>query len=134
MNKHPILVVRIILENPEGEFLFLKRASLSEGANQWCLPGGKVNSGKTLEETCLNELKDETFLDISNLEFLFYDEGLPIKEGKLHYITFYFIADYSGKARRNNESSDLRWIAPSDLGNYEVAFSHDKALIKYLEG
>lgn len=133
MYKYPISVVRVILENPEEDILFLKRTSLGEGANQWCLPGGKVDYGKTLEEACVDELKEETTLNISDLKFLFYDERMPFTNEKPHYITFYFTANYSGETRINEESSDLRWIAQSDLDNYDIAFGHDSALLKYLK-
>ena len=69
-------VVRVILENPEKGFLFLKRAT-ETGKNKWALPGGKVEFGQTLEEACVNELKEETNLDIFNLKFFSYQEDLP---------------------------------------------------------
>lgn len=128
--KYPTPVVRVILENSDREILFLKRASKT-GVNKWCLPGGKVDFGKTIEGTCIDELKQETDLGISDLKFFFYDEVLPSSIDEHHWISFYFTARYSGKIKLNNESSDFHWIFLNELEKYDIAFGHDKVIQRY---
>jgi 8-oxo-dGTP diphosphatase len=130
--KYPNPVVRVILENKRKEILFLKRAG-KVGKNQWSLPGGKVEYGQTLERACIDELKQETNLNICNLHFFFYGEDLPTIIDENHWIIFYFTASYSGEAKLNKESSDLEWISLSSLGDYEIAFGHDKIVHKYFK-
>jgi len=46
----PIPVVRLIVTNAEGRVLVLRRAANTAGGNLWCLPGGKVDYGDTVEK------------------------------------------------------------------------------------
>ena len=132
MHQRLIPVVRIILEDLEGRILLLKRANTIDGEGQLCLPGGKVDYNKTVEQACIDEVKEETNLDAYNLRFLFYQDMLPISKGETHWICFYFAAEHAGKLNLNRESSDAIWIKPSCLSSYDIAFRNDKAIIRYL--
>lgn len=128
--KCPIPVVRVILKDDKRKILFLKRTS-EIGRNQWSLPGGKVEFGQTLERACIDELKQETNLDLSGLKFLFYGENLPSSLNKTHWLVFYFTASYSGILKLNEESSDSCWIAVKNLYYYDVAFGHEDVVQTY---
>jgi ADP-ribose pyrophosphatase YjhB (NUDIX family) len=134
MNSYPIPVARVILEDLEKGILLLERAS-KESRGKWCLPGGKVDCGKTVEEAGWDEVREETNLSVRSLDFLFYLDGaLPYLKEELQYITFYFHArEYSGNLMLNSESSDSRWVKPSELKNYEIVFGNDIALKRYLK-
>ena len=122
-------VVRVILED-NGRVLFLKRATKT-GLGKWALPGGKVEHGQTLEQACVDELKQETTLDISNIRFFSYQEDLPGIIDENHWITFYFLAGYSGEIKINSESSDSTWMSLDESGKYDIAFGHNKILRDY---
>lgn len=93
----------------------------------------KIDYGKTIEDTCLNEVKEETNLDISNLRFLFYQNDLPSSLKKMHVITLYFSAKYSGTIQINNESRSFMWANPHELSKYKIAFKNNEGIKKYLE-
>lgn len=134
MNKTPISVVRVILNDSMGRILLLRRLDDSEyGGGQYCLPGGKVDYGKTVEEACADEVKEETDLDITDLEFLFYQDNLPAFSGGMHVINLYFSAHYSGDIKINYESISFEWVEPSALGAYNVAFKNAEGIKKYLK-
>lgn len=128
----PLSVARVIVENLEGKVLFLKRSVAQYGESKLCLPGGKVEWGQTVEQAARQELKDETCLEAENLEFLFYEDGLPESQGDMHVINFYFKSNYSGaKIKLNPESSEFFWLSSKEMGNYSIAFGNDKAVRKY---
>lgn len=53
----------VIVKNNEGKILFLKRANNKVIApGQYCLPGGHIDKGETIEEAGLRELKEEAGL------------------------------------------------------------------------
>lgn len=134
MVKYPIPVVRVIIENENNEILLLKRNHDTYAGGKWCLPGGKVDYYNTIEETCIGEVKEETNLNIieSNLEFLLYQNNLPKKNDKVHYISFYFSTKkYGGSLKINSESCDYDWVDLSKLDNYDIAFDNDKIIEKY---
>jgi 8-oxo-dGTP diphosphatase len=97
----------------------------------WCLPGGKVDYGQTVEEAALSELREETSLEVSLLKFLFYQDNVPEKPGEMHCINLYFKCVASGSVKLNQESSDYRWIMASEAANYKIAFLNDQALSNY---
>ncbi|MBW2646568.1 MAG: NUDIX domain-containing protein [Deltaproteobacteria bacterium] len=134
MNDFPIPVVRLIIENTQGEVLILQRAESEYATGSWCLPGGKVNYGDTVEQSAARELQEETSLVCNSLRFLFYQDSLPLKPGGMQCVNLYFECAVSGNIVLNNESSHFEWIGPSDLEKYEIAFRNDLALICYWKG
>ena len=131
MNDFPILVVRLIIKNAQNKVLILQRAESEYAGGSWCLPGGKVKYGDTVEQSAARELKEETSLICHSLRFLFYQDSLPLKPGGMHCVNFYFEAEVSGDIMLNEESCHFEWIGLSDLENYNIAYRNDTALIHY---
>jgi 8-oxo-dGTP diphosphatase len=127
----PVPSVRAIILNEKSEILFLKRAINDSYGGKWCLPGGKVDYGMSIEQALVNEVKEETNLDASETKFLFYLDGLPDEEYKDHYIIFYFECKVRGEIELNDESSEFVWINKSNLRRYNIAFKNDLAIEKY---
>jgi 8-oxo-dGTP diphosphatase len=92
MKSYPIPIARVILIDDLESVLFLKRPIGKYAGGKWCLPGGKVDIGQTVEQAAIDETKQETNLDVSGLSFLFYQDSLPDAQGPLHAIQFYFTA------------------------------------------
>ena len=130
----PLSVVRVFLEDQENRILLLKRQNESYGGGKYCLPGGKVDLGNSLNQTAVEELKEETNLEISDLVFLFFQEDLGLEPDGIHCITFYFSAKYQGTIKLNEESSKYIWVKPENHQNIDIAFSSDtKAIQEYLK-
>ena len=131
--KHPIPVVRAIIENSIGEILILKRAKTDYGLDKWCLPGGKVNYMNNLMEAIVLEVKEETNLDLRYIEIMFYIDSAPKQVGQMHCIEFYFRAKPKNidNLKINEESSGFKWIKKEEMTNYDFAFDHKKAVERY---
>lgn len=127
----PVPTVRLIVEEDQGRVLLLKRAKRTYGSGEWCLPGGKVDYGKTVAETVAAELKEETSLECLDMKFLFYQDSLPMAEGKMHCINLYFACQVSGTIQLNEESSEFAWIDPKEPEKYRVIFGGADALNRY---
>ncbi|HOP47982.1 MAG TPA: NUDIX domain-containing protein [Desulfobacteraceae bacterium] len=130
-NTFPVPVARLIIPNHKNEVLILRRAHSTHASGSWCLPGGKIDYGDTVEESAVRELEEETSLTCDSLKFLFYQDSLPPEPGTMHCINLYFKCTASGKIVLNSESSQFAWIGPEGVKNYEIAFRNDEALIKY---
>ena len=129
--EYPVPVVRLIIVNSEGKVLILKRHNSEYATGQWCLPGGKVDYGDTLEETVRKELREETSLTCTSARFLFFQDSLPLEAGKMHCINLYFECTATGEILLNEESSEFAWIGPSDITQYQIAFRHDLGLVRF---
>ena len=115
-------------EDYEWEFNLIENDSI---VNAFCLPGGKVDYGDTIENTIAKELREETELVCTGSRFLFYQDSLPEGPGKMHCLNLYFECTASGSVRLNEESSEHAWIGPDDLDRYEVVFGNGEGLRRY---
>jgi 8-oxo-dGTP diphosphatase len=127
----PVAAVRLIVRDDSRRVLLLRRALGTTGGGMWCLPGGKVDYGDTVEQAAERELVEETSLRAVGLRFLFYQDSLPYGPGKMHCINLYFECDAEGEVALNDESIEAAWIGPGDLPQYEITFRHDEALERY---
>lgn len=127
----PVPVVRLIIPDEEGKVLILKRTHTSHAEGSWCLPGGKIDYGQTAEETIIKELQEETSLICTSSKFLFYQDSLPIQEGRMHCINLYFECMVYGEIILNEESGEYAWIGENDIDKYDIAFRNDEGLKRY---
>lgn len=127
----PVPVVRLIVPDASGRVLILRRAAGTTGGGSWCLPGGKIEYGDTVEAAAIRELQEETGLRATSLRFLFYQDSLPAAPGRMHCIHFYWKCATEGEVALNGESDASAWIAPPDLDRFSLAFRNDEALALY---
>lgn len=101
---------------PKGEnILLVRRVPDDYLGGYWEIPGGGVDAGETLEEACKREVKEETALDISSLQFfgMFdYDSNSGKKTRQFNFVAF----DYAGDIQLDPKEHDaFEWThAESD--------------------
>ena len=129
--RRPVTSVRLIVRNSDGRVLILRRDNSTHAKGGWCLPGGKVDYGDTVEETVIKELREETNLECTSTKFLFFQDSLPDKTSEMHVINFYFECKAQGELRLNEESSESAWVNQGDISSYEIVFGNDVGLERY---
>lgn len=129
--KYPVPVVRLIIPDSKGRILLLKRESSDYLGGKWCLPGGKIDYGETVEQAAIRELKEETSLTSTSMEFLFYQDSLPLEPGGMHCINLYFECLVKGEITLSKESVEYMWIGSEEVSNYDITFRNDAALLRY---
>jgi|ERR1022692_1977069 8-oxo-dGTP diphosphatase len=127
----PIAVVRLIVPDDRGRVLLLQRAHTKYAAGDWCLPGGKIDFGATVEETVRKELQEETCLECTQSRFLFYQNSLPPTPDGMHCINFYFECLTRGVVELNPESSNHHWLTREEIASYKIAFRNEEGLKIY---
>jgi 8-oxo-dGTP pyrophosphatase MutT (NUDIX family) len=128
---YPIPVVRLIVPDDQGLVLILRRNHTGYAAGEWCLPGGKIDYGDTMEESARRELFEETGLTCTEMKFLFYQDSLPLEAGEMHCINFYLECQCHGTITINHESSEYALMRPEDFAQYPLAFRNDEGLLRY---
>ncbi len=88
-------------------------------------PGGHVEDNESIEESAKREMKEETGLDINNLESVGYFEWNEPSKG-LRYVTLLFrTKDFSGEIISSKEG-EVFWIKKEEIWNYPQSIDFDK--------
>jgi nucleoside triphosphatase len=116
--RYPEPTVGALIFDPEDR-LFLMRSK--KWRDKFVVPGGHVELGERLEEALIREVKEETALDIHDIELLciqefIYDEAFWKRK---HFIFFNYVCKTDSKnVILNSEAYDYRWVSlerPSEL-------------------
>jgi 8-oxo-dGTP diphosphatase len=124
-------VVRLIVPDASGRVLILRRAPGTTDGGRWCLPGGKLDYGDTVEQAAIRELQEETSLRGTKLRFLFYQDSLPQAPGRMHCLNLYFECAAEGEVALNDESVEAAWISREDVPRFHLSFKNDEGLARY---
>jgi ADP-ribose pyrophosphatase YjhB (NUDIX family) len=126
--------VNVLIINENNEVLLQKRGTFPF---KWGLIGGITELGEALEQTTVREAKEETGLDIKNLNFLGTTSGedcyMEFPNGdKAYFITVgYYTKDYSGNFKIDNiETKELKFFKLNELPE-NLPNSHRIMLEKY---
>ena len=84
-----------------------KADSAFRSAGEWCLPGGKLNFGETLEEGAIREVKEETGITIENPTVISVHN---FKNEHAHFITVGLITHkWKGEAKVMEPDEITKW-------------------------
>jgi len=126
----PTLTVDVIIPNNNGEVLVIRRGHTPfEG--MWCLPGGLVDPGETLEAAAIREVKEETRLDVTieHVHGLYSTKG---RDPRGHYVSVTLVAAAcNGTPSKTEEATEWKWIDPRM--KLEMAFDHARILTDFVE-
>jgi nucleoside triphosphatase len=102
-----------LILNQKDEIFLMKSPKWD---NQWLVPGGKIEKGDSMKETVRKEVKEETNLEVDNIELLeVKDGGNPDDfERDTHFIFLNFTCrKTSGEVELDQrEAVQYKWIKP----------------------
>lgn len=105
----------IIYNEAENKILLEKRTD----NGMWCVPGGAIELGETLEEALRREVKEETSLDIFNPRLFDVRANVHMvypNQDEVYYTdVVYLTTKYEGELKPDAESKELRWVPLDEL-------------------
>lgn len=99
-----------------GKVLIGQRKAGKQMAHLWEFPGGKLEHGETPEACLAREIKEELALDVAVRE-LFGESVYHYEHGPVRLLV-YRVEEITGELTPLDHQ-ECRWVAISDLGNYE---------------
>ncbi len=126
--RNPLLTVDAIIEIPGQGIVLIERKNFPPG---WALPGGFVDYGETLEEAVLREAREETGMDVLDLE-QFHAYSDPERDPRHHTVSVVFTGKGKGTPRAADDAEDIGIFPLDDLPE-KLAFDHARILSDYSE-
>jgi len=121
----------------EDEILILQRSQhVSTSRGKWGGVSGNVEAGSTADEQALVEIEEETGLSRGDVALVrkgeplqMYDERFDLM--KVIHPYLFHIEDRS-KISINWEHTQVRWVKPDDMGNYDTMHRLKETLSRVL--
>ena len=96
-------------------------------------PGGHVETDESLEESCIREMKEETGLDVFDLEGCGFFEWNNIDTKERHIAVLYRTNKYVGNII-NSKEGKVFWINYKDINEYCLSQDFEKIMIECMKG
>ncbi len=113
----PIMVTAAmcILYDAEKGILFEKRSD----NGMWCVPGGAIELGETLEQALAREVREETSLEIADPKLFDVAASVhmvyPNRDEVYYTDVVYLVEHYTGTLKHDEESTELKWFKVGEL-------------------
>jgi len=125
--QYPEPTVGALIFNSEGK-LFLMRSHKWMG--KYVLPGGHIELGERMTDALIREVKEETNLDIYDLEFVCFQECVYDERfwQRRHFIFFDYACKTDGTdVKLNSEAQAYVWAALDEIS--ELPAEHYTAVV-----
>ena len=120
---HPLVGAGALIHKDGRVFLLRRRWPPNEG--YWAFPGGLVETGESVQEAVLREVKEETGLEVRLESLLDVVTDIHLDEqGRVKY--HYILVDYAARplslrVTLNDESSSCGWFSPQEIRKIKVS-------------
>jgi len=114
-----------IIPFPPNKILLIKRATVPF-KGYWALPGGRVDSGETVEQTIVREVKEETGLDVAVISKIgeYHEQGVQGGFDYDYYPACFLVKIVGGETKRQeSEIEEIKLFRLSALPTV-LAFEH----------
>lgn len=129
-----IEIVSSAIIQKDGKIFLAKSPKWS---NKWTMPGGHIEAGETIIDSCIREVAEETGLAVKPVEILTSGELIGSKDfhRPAHFIYFDIICDVvRGEVKlEDRELSESGWFTVDDVLKLDLAESYPETLQKYKE-
>jgi phosphoglycolate phosphatase-like HAD superfamily hydrolase/ADP-ribose pyrophosphatase YjhB (NUDIX family) len=111
----PIVTVGALIFDSFGKVLMLHTHKWSD---LWGIPGGKIKWSESSLDALRREIKEETALDIEQIEFVLVQDCIHSKEfyRDAHFVLLNYTCRSVGEplVQLNDEAREFRWVTPEE--------------------
>ena len=120
----------VIFDKNHEKILLTRR----EDNNQWCLPGGGMESGESASETCIREVEEETGLQVRIKRLIGVyttaDELVVYQDGnKIQLVALCFEAEIvGGELRLSCETTEYGYFSYQEIQELDLLLNHARRI------
>lgn len=129
--------VNVVVSNDVGEILLIRRSD----NDNWALPGGAIDLGESTAQAAVRETKEETGIEceVTGLVGIYTDPKHIILytsngEARQEFSIVLTARPVGGEPTTSDESTEVRWIAPTDAQALTMDRSMRSRINDYLNG
>jgi ADP-ribose pyrophosphatase YjhB (NUDIX family) len=129
--------VNVVVTNDASELLLIRRSD----NDNWAVPGGAVDLGESLAQAAVRETREESGIDceVTGLVGTYTDPRHVILytsngEVRQEFSIVLTARVTGGDLATSSETSEVRWVPTSDVGNYPMDRSMRLRIEHYLQG
>ena len=126
----------VILDETRRKILLTRRTD----NDRWCLPGGAMDAGESLEECCVREVWEETGLKVLVVRLLgiystphrvvYYEDGK-----RWQIVSANFLAEItSGTPEVSNETTAVGFFSPPEMAALDIVDPHIERIEDFFAG
>lgn len=123
-----VLTNMCLIVNEDNKYLTQNRTK-----NDWPglnLPGGHVEENETIIESVKREIKEETNLELIDVEFVNYFEWFNPKTNRRDLVLLFKSNKFNGTIHDSSEGH-LRWMSLEEIKKESLSLDLDKVLALY---
>ena len=128
--------VNVVVVNDAGDILMIRR---SDNEN-WAVPGGAIDLGESMTQAAIRETKEESGIDceITGLVGIYTDPKHIILytsngEARQEFSILLTARPIGGTPTPSDESTEVRWVKPSEVTGYDMDRSMRMRIEHYLD-
>lgn len=130
---YPEPTVGALILNPDGEVLLVRS---HKWRGLYVMPGGHIELGERMEDALHREIREETGLEIDDLEFLGHQEFIYDQAfwKQRHFVFFdYVCRTKTTQVTLNDEAQEYAWVPLEETRAYPVEPYTRHAIEVYLK-
>lgn len=131
--KYPEPTVGALIFNPEGKIFLMKS---HKWRDKYVIPGGHIELGETIEEALKREVKEETGLDIYDLQWIGFQEAVfsPAFFKEKHFVFLDFACKTNlDRVALNEEAQEYIWIDINEASTLPIEPFTEITIKEYLK-
>ncbi|MDY6771137.1 MAG: NUDIX domain-containing protein [Candidatus Nanohaloarchaea archaeon] len=131
MTDYPEPVTGGLIVNDSGELFLMQSPKWDD---RWVVPGGHIEPGEDPEDCLRREIREETGLEIEDIELLTVMSGQPDsfeRDTGFVYVNYICQAASTGVELDQREAEDFRWVSPEQALDMPLNDSTERFIRAY---
>ena len=122
--------VKVLLKNPEGRYLIMRRSPIKYPETQkWDIPGGRIDTGSELIKNLIREVSEETGLEMTSTPKLVAAQDILKSGQEKHVVRLTYTSTAEGEPHLSEEHTEYKWVTLGDLRVLENLDRYVKTLL-----